>query len=308
MNQVRTLILFAFLGFGSGISQAQDFGFDLAAEEAQLAAKFKKMLEADSDSERLDWNEKILLHFEDLLYDEASFQYPFDSLTSIGILSSDDGLLRIYNWNVMLSNQSNRYFGFIHYFLERKNEYLVFKLTDRSDELENPEFKSLNHENWYGALYTQILTRKYRKETGYTLLAWDGNDGLSKRKLIDYLTFTASGKPRFAENVFEMHYVKDNGIKRIRTQKRVIFEYSARASMMLRWDPDEKMIVFDHLVPIQDHYRGNFRFYGPDMTQDALVFKKGKWIHLEDVDVRRSKNDEARSWQYKPSEDFYKPK
>ena len=46
--------------------------------------------------------------------------------------------------------------------------------------------------------------------------------------------------------------------------------------MTLRWDEKEKLIIWDHLAPIESKYEGMPEFYGPDFTHDALKFKKGK--------------------------------
>ncbi len=306
MNFSKLILICTILFVANQWVWSQTYGYSFENEEAQLAILFDELNQAVTDEDKLNINHQILEHLEDILYDDKSFTYQFTQIKSLGILNSDDKLVRIYNWNILFENRTNRYYGFIQYLLKRKNEILIYRLIDRSDEIHDPELKSLNHENWYGALYYDILTRKYKKEMSYTLLGWDGNDGLSKRKIIDVLTFTSNGKPRFASSAFEMTYVRNNGIKRTRMQKRIIFEYSARASMMLRWDNDKKMIVFDHLVPMQDYYKDNFQFYGPDMTHDALMFKKGTWIHIEDADVRREKKTKTETWKYNPSEEMYR--
>jgi len=71
-------------------------------------------------------------------------------------------------------------------------------------------------------------------------------------------------------------------------QCRILFEYSARVQMSLRWIDSKKMIVFDHLSPTKASLTGNYQYYGPDFSFDALRFENGTWELVEDVDVRNS--------------------
>ena len=260
------------------------------------------------DEKRMAYNKRIVSIMEDVLYDNRSFEYAFDSLKWMGKLKSDDGLLKLYTWNLMLSDKTYRYFGFIHYLSKSKNEYFIYELNDQSDVIADPERLSLREDKWYGALYYRIIENKSNRRHYYTLLGWDGNNELTTKKIIDVLYFTQSGKPRFGSNVFSMLYGTGRRTKRV-TQKRVMFEYSSKAAMALRYDPELEMIVFDHLSPSSSHLKGNYQYYGPDWSYDALKFDKGKWYHLVDIDPRNPKpREEKPSWEYNKSEDFYRSK
>ena len=52
------------------------------------------------------------------------------------------------------------------------------------------------------------------------------------------------------------------------------------------------------------------QYYGPDGSYDALEMKKGKWVTVEDVDVRNDKNKNDRAKKPDPNEQkpVYKPK
>ena len=54
------------------------------------------------------------------------------------------------------------------------------------------------------------------------------------------------------------------------------------------------MIVFDHLSPRSDSQKGQFQYYGPDMSFDAFVFEKGKWTYKKDVDARNDTENEGK--------------
>ena len=73
--------------------------------------------------------------------------------------------------------------------------------------------------------------------------------------------------------------------------------------MALNFDAKEKMIVMDHLAPEDSRFEGQYQFYGPDFSYDALKFKKGAWIFERDVFAKnRSLNnlsEDARPGDFK---------
>ncbi|MBU0764155.1 MAG: hypothetical protein KJ607_04895, partial [Bacteroidetes bacterium] len=252
-----------------------------------------------SDSAKTELNTRMLALFEETLQRDGSFGYPFDSLKWIGRLKSEDGLLRIYTWNLQFTDHSFNYYGFIHYYLENKNNYLLWPLTDRSDAITDAENLTLDNDNWFGALYYNIIARKDGNKTLYTLLGWDGNSDLISKKLVDVLTFTRQGKPVFGAPVF---------ITGNKKQKRVFFRYSSKVSMLLRYDPDEDKIVFDHLAPVRTELNGQYQFYGPDMTHDAFGFSDGNWNFISDIKLTNPKNKHKAGNLFNPgSDEFYNP-
>jgi hypothetical protein len=53
--------------------------------------------------------------------------------------------------------------------------------------------------------------------------------------------------------------------------------------MMLRYLKNDKMFVFDHLVPQNKALEGMFDLYAPDLSYDTYKFKFGKWVILENI-------------------------
>ena len=82
---------------------------------------------------------------------------------------------------------------------------------------------------------------------------------------------------------------------------RVIFEFTERATMMLRYDKKYAMVIFDHLSPISSEYSGNPRFYGTDFSYDALKFENGFWVYIDDVDIRNPETSKKRKKELKYS-------
>ena len=127
------------------------------------------------------------------------------------------------------------------------------------------------------ALYYQTVVKKAGKSVYYALLGIDLNDLFTCKRVIDVLYFDEQGMPHFGAPIF------DNGKKKF---SRVVFEYSAKATMTMRYNPESDMIVFDHLSPSEPQYSNDFRYYGPDFSYDGFKFEKGRWFLYSDLDMR----------------------
>jgi hypothetical protein len=176
----------------------------------------------------------------------------------------------------------------------------------------------LSAENWFGALYYEIIPLKSRGRTYYTLLGWDGNHPQVNRKLIEVLHFKGGDSPAFG------HYLFRGMPGR---QRRILFEYAGRASMTLRYDTQafirkerkrnrrvvEKevfrpMIVFDRLAPLNPSLEGNPAFLVPEgHIQDAFVEENGRWQLIRDVDARNQPQDKKARPPAPPQQGLFPP-
>jgi len=247
--------------------------------EDSIQSLFNKIILTKNDRDKLNYNSEIEKIFNKLLNNKNSFEYPFNKLKHVSKLISDDELLRIITWNLPFNNGTYQYFGFIQ-IKSKKNSISLFKLTDNSKEITLAEDKTLDNNNWYGALYYKILTNRHNNKTYYTLLGWDGNDNFTNKKIIETLLIKRK-KLQFGIPIIK----SGNEI-----QHRIIFEYAKQAKMMLRYDEKEKMIVFDHLAPSLKKFKGQYMYYGPDLSQDGLEFIDGYWILKQNLDLRNENN------------------
>jgi hypothetical protein len=263
------------------------------------------ILNGVNDSVRYAACRKFMGCLQEALGEAGSFSYPFDSLVTIARLTSPDHRFRIFNWNVPGDNGTYDYFAIIQINNKSGKNYRLISLKDRSDEIISPETAINDAGNWYGALYYKIILHKFRHKCYYTLLGWDGNNRNTRKKIIDILTFDKEGSPVFGAPVFKTGQ-KDNNM-------RIIFEYKAGATMSLKYERQayerghltgkssskrkiiSLMIVFDHLIPLDESLKGQYKFYVPSGDVfDAFVFKKGYWIFVPDVDARnRNEREKA---------------
>jgi len=249
----------------------------LTENETTLRELFEQLYLTGSDAEKKQLNDSILQVMPRLLESPASFDYPFDSLNRIGNVRSPDNAFRIFTWNVPFSGFVHEYYGIIQVGA-RKNSYCqVFALQDQARRLEELIHAETTAEDWPGMLNYQVLRNKAGRDVIYTLIGYHFNDRFSDKKIIDVLYFDENQEPVFGKPVFNT----EHGI-----QHRVIFEYSGEVVMTVRYNPDLKMIVYDHLSPIEPELAGHLRFYAPDFSYDGYKWKSGMWTHQSDIDVR----------------------
>jgi hypothetical protein len=145
----------------------------------------------------------------------------------------------------------------------------IYILNDVKQDVHKPEEEILHYPNWYGCLYSDIIETQDMGKTYYTLLGLDFNNGLSHKKYIEVLTFNPQGIPSFGAPIF----VDETGIK-----SRVVFEYSAKSVLHLKYHSDINKIIFNWLYPIVPEKRNDKSYYVPDTTYDGYEFKYGKWM------------------------------
>lgn len=239
------------------------------------------------DEKKQAYADSIRKEFSQILHMEGAFYYPFDSLTKIGKITSNDSLVRVLTYNIRLKGGKYKYYGFI---LKRKNindeESKVFELTDKSDSIPDKQLEilPLSNNQWYGASYYQIASYKDKRQTNYVLIGWNGYNSYINRKIVEILFFGKKGNPIFGKNVFQSDQ---------KTVRRLIFNHSIKATMSCRFDSVLNAIVFDHLVPLSNIYQGMYEFYGPNGTYDGYFLKKSLWLFKEDIEPKnpRKKND-----------------
>ncbi len=259
---------------------------DFRAYEDSLKKMALEMVEPENDFERLALNHEFKTFFEKVLRMEGSMDYNFDSLTTISRLKAPDGSFRIISWYVPLENSKFEYFGFFQSYDERRNMYQLFPLWDRGSQAEDARFASFDHENWYGAYYLELIHHRYRREDYYLLLGWRGDNPLTRQRIIEPIRVMGQGRPSFGQPVFRF----DNN-----KHRRIIFEYSARVSMTMRYEPQVleqgrrpvDVIIFDRVAPTHSFLRGHYQFYVPETNIfDGFYFEDGKWIFVKDIDAR----------------------
>jgi hypothetical protein len=252
---------------------------ELPVYEQKISEIFDTLRKTTDDERKMKINHGLLSLFDEILSLDSSFYYPFDSLKNMGKIYSSDTLVRIYSWNLPLSNGTHKYFVYFQH-LERKNGPVQHVFLYNKSNNPPDSVQIYNSENWYGALYYQVLRNECESRVSYTVLGFRFNDYLTNSKIIDEIVFTETDI-EFGSPVFRSGNKVNN---------RVVFEYSARVAMMLRYDSEHQMIVFDHLSPTEPQYKGKYQFYGPDSSYDGYRNRSCFWDLEEDLDLKNKKN------------------
>jgi hypothetical protein len=266
--------------YASGFAQA-DLDNYLKIVQDSLKPLSQVILDAKkTEEERLSANSNFSSILKRCLQKEGSQNFIFDSLNSIARLEPDDKSFVIFNWEMPHTDGTFTYYAFVLHKNNTTKSYQLTELIDVSASIKRPETALLKANNWYGAHYYKIIKVKRKKITYYCLLGADWNDRLSKKKLMEVLSFEKDGSLKFGAPIINYNKI---------TLHRLIFEYSSNVSMSLNYDENSSRIIFDHLSPIKEELKGQYQFYAPDLSYDALKFKKGKWQHFENIDARNTK-------------------
>jgi len=238
----------------------------------------KEFINDQIDLERINANHAFIKTLVSALKIPNSFLYPFDSVKSVSIVNSPDNRFRIITWPIAYDDGSYRFYGAIQ--MNTGGSLKMYPLNDYSAQIKNPEDTVTDNFKWYGAEYYKIIP-VYSPKLYYVILGWKGYTAKSTKKVIEVLSFK-DDKPELGLPVF-------NAIGKIR--KRVVFEYTRQVSMLLRYEPKDNLIVFDHLSPPDPKLKNQKDTYGPDLTYDGYKFKNGMWFYLENMDMRNSPNN-----------------
>ncbi|WP_291858641.1 hypothetical protein [Marinilabilia sp.] len=220
-------------------------------------------------------SDSLKSRIELLIQNSSTFDNDFADYQGLSTLISSDDKLKVVTWNVEERNGDHHLYGVIG--VKNENVVRAYSLDDKSGEIPTPEYAVLKPEKWFGAVYYELITEAFKGDVFYTLLGYNGNDAFSRIRVVDVITLSKSGRPRFGALIFD-----DHG----RTKRRLIYEYSNQANMMLRYENRGNRIVMDHLAPLQPMYEGDRSYYGPDFSYDVLELKKGKWILEKNVELR----------------------
>ena len=216
-----------------------------------------------------------------------SFNYPFDSLTTISRLYSPDSLFRIFTWQVSRDADLHRRHGAIQ-MRTADGSLKLFPLIDRSIVIQNQEDTVTNNEWWIGAIYYKVIKKVYNNKNYYTLFGYDENSIRSTKKRIEVLTFDEKGSPVFGGKYFT--FGKDTINKPV--QSRYTIEYKKNGNGRILYDDELDMIIYDHLISESNEPAKKFT-YIPDGDYEGFKWVNGKWQHIEKVFNQKLEDGQA---------------
>ena len=256
------------------LSSQEPAYLELVKAEARIQGLFNQLY-TDSISDVEPFLDSIRVEMTAALSMHGSMEFPWSRLDKIGIISSEYKRMRVFSWHVESDMDHYRYFGFIQVGL-KKGKIKLYELKDNGKPQRGVIKSDQTKSDWFGKLYYQVLSNKYKRKTYYTLLGMDFNNVHSTIKSVEVMVIQRN-EPHFVRSLFS----KDRDFA-----DRLVLEYAKQVAISVRYDPGTGMITFDHLAPFPPIYENNFEFYGPDGSFDGLEFEGGHWIYRDDIDAR----------------------
>lgn len=145
-----------------------------------------------------------------------------------------------------------------------KRDSIVSKTFNKS--------KIYTQNDWYGAVYYNLLAKKIAGKRYYFLFGYRDVDASESQKLIDVLWFDENGSLQLGAAKFD--------IPGFENARRFYFNYSKMGGAKLNYDPYQKLILKDHLIASVVNGKPVML---PDGSYEALEWKKKKWHYVEKV-------------------------
>ena len=266
----------------------------MMAHQKRLAALIERVASAPTDNERYLASEEAVGALGKALDEDGSERWQWQLPNYASVLTSPDGLFRIFTWAVVRDNGEFECFGIVQYYNDKEEEFEYRLLHDKSEEIMNREESLLTADSWFGAVYQDIIQTQMGERTLYTLLGWNGVDNLTERKVIEPVVIR-NGVPQFGAAAF----------RRERNLRRIVLEYTNDAMVQLAYEQQtiqdvqhervkvkgtnryrtiekikerkEKVIIFDEIEPQVAGMEGLFQYYVPSGVELAYAFVDGKW-------------------------------
>jgi hypothetical protein len=205
-----------------------------------------------------------------------SFYYPFDSVLGISKLYAPDSSFRIITWYIEIDDYRGYQKGLIQH--NTKDGSLKLNiLFDNSEWAENKHSKICRDTNWIGAVYYNMIKTQHQGKNYYTLFGIDREGLRSQKKWIDVLSFDERKNPVFGGG---FSFKEDSIIKP--TQSRFSIEYKKEARTYVNYEPELKLILFDHLISETDEPEFPWTFV-PDGDYEGFKWQNGQWVHVDKV-------------------------
>lgn len=185
--------------------------------------------------------------------------------------------LFIYTWHYTFQDATSYYGGVM------VRHHAIIPLSFTMAAIDTEEVYSAVR--WGGGLYYEVIPQVCEGDTVYTLLAWDGNNGVSYKKIIEILSFDPKGNPVFGKSLF----ASSN-----RKEKRVIFEYSAEMSLLLSYDQDAKSIVTNALHSNDPRFADVQAYRSATDAFNVFRYENNLWVLYKNVDLRMNKQESKR--------------
>ncbi len=183
------------------------------------------------------------------------------------ITGSNDQSVKIISWQIESDFTDYHYCA---YFFIKDLKPVFLKSINRN--LDRINYETFNQENWYGAMYYHFLPETINGY--YTILGYRFSKEGYKYRIIDLLKIH-NGMVEFGSPLFKS--VSEDGNEDFLYRK--IISYSPSANIIVKYDEESKMIMYDHVERFIDPKSGEV-LRVPDGTFEAFELKNNYWNYI----------------------------
>ncbi|MEK0439189.1 MAG: hypothetical protein RLZZ504_105 [Bacteroidota bacterium] len=278
LTHLFSLLLFLCLAtFNQAQGQNNGATQSLQEEEDSLLSIAPRVISSTSDSAKFAAADALMQQLQEVLSNPASFDYEFANLrmSTVAIASHPKADVKLFTFNIILKNGVFHQYGLIQ--RKTKKGIALYPLHDTAQNLpKDVKETTLENNQWIGGLYYQLFPHKVKGKTYYIVMVFDGHNVNSNRSIIDVLSFEndeESAEPNAMKPVWGAPLFRD-GLEDPSEDYRVVFEYHKSSRILMRYEEEQKTIVFDEIGPAFPSADGNVYYYIP--TGDYSGYKPSK--------------------------------
>ncbi|MFN8330009.1 MAG: hypothetical protein U0T81_02130 [Saprospiraceae bacterium] len=169
--------------------------------------------------------------------------------------------------------EKNNLYDYFGYYVDSLRNIVRFHREPRQyDRIRNEQFDS---DHWYGAVYYHVLPYTFGEESYCVLFGFAQNELKEKFRIIEIMDLH-KGIVRLGIPVLKL---KDEQGEEFTAQRQVV-RYSSTANCVLRFEPDNDMIVYDHIITFEDPMAPGVSSMLPDGSYEAFQYHNGKWNYI----------------------------
>jgi hypothetical protein len=199
------------------------------------------MVNAVDGRHRMEAAKQFNTLFKSEMDSPNSFEKSLVDYKWISIKSDTANTFRIISWQVKDENNIHHQYGLL-----QTKEGKTYQLKDAVNTIDkDAEYSEMSTQDWYGALYYNLIEKKFNNRPYYLLFGYDAHNDRDRVKIVEILTFK-DGKPVFGKELF-----KNGNGDRPDIKQRVIIDYTNIGNVSFNYNQDMDMIMYDHTILAQ---------------------------------------------------------
>jgi hypothetical protein len=189
------------------------------------------------------------------------------NIPELFVIHAHDSSLSLYSYRFRIHSGLFSYRAIL---LKKDKVYRLTKDNVVGGDLQKSKRYSMD--DWYGAIYYNLVNKKIGGMEYYFLFGYRDLDETENQKLIDVLWFDEKDNLQLGAAYFD--------IPEFEEAQRYYFDYGEIGAAKLNYDPHQQLILKDHLIVSIVNGKPVML---PDGSYEAMEWMKKKWRYIEKV-------------------------